>query len=136
MFLDNLSIARRLPLVLAAMLALSLLTSLFGHHDGRDQRELAAHRRHHRRDRRHRVPDPHPRAQRRGGGCARRRAGPRLRGGGDGGAQPRAAQRGVGARDQGADRHERRQGGGGAWLVEQAGTTMDEIVAGVQPWAT
>ncbi len=37
---------------------------------------------HHRRHRRHRLPDQHPGAERRGGSCPRRRAGPRLCGGG------------------------------------------------------
>ena len=58
-------------------------------------------RRHHQRDRRHRVPDQHPGAQRRGRSGARRRAGPRLRGRGRRGAQPGPAQRGGGQGDQG-----------------------------------
>ena len=57
----------------------------------RDQQPLEPHRRHHRRDRRHRLPDQHPGAERRGRGRTRRRAGPRLRGGGQRGAQPGAA---------------------------------------------
>ena len=65
-------------------------------------------RRHHRRDRRHRVPDQHPGAERRGRSGARRRAGPRLRGGGQRGAQPGAAQRRGGQGDQGADHRQRR----------------------------
>ena len=48
-------------------------------------------RRHHRRDRRHRVPDQHPGAERRGRSGARRRAGPRLRGRGRRGAHAGAA---------------------------------------------
>ena len=65
------------------------------------------HRRHHRRDRRHRLPDQHPGAERRGRSGARRRAGPRLRRGGRRGAQPGAAPRRRGARDQGPDRRRR-----------------------------
>jgi hypothetical protein len=49
---------------------------------------LAERSRHHRRDRRHRLPDQHPGAQRRRGSRARRRAGPRLCRGGQRGAQP------------------------------------------------
>jgi methyl-accepting chemotaxis protein len=69
--------------------------------------ELTQDRRNHQRDRRHRISDQHPRAQRGGGGGARGRAGPRLCGGGVGSAQPRAAQRGGRARDQGADHQQR-----------------------------
>ena len=63
---------------------------------------VAEDRRHHRRDRRHRLPDQHPGAERRGGSGARRRAGPRLRGGRRRSAQPGAAQRRSGQGDQGA----------------------------------
>jgi hypothetical protein len=79
-------------------------------HDGRDQRVVQEDRRHHRRDRRHRVPDQHPGAERRGGSGARRRTGPRLRGRGRRSAQPGAAQRRSGQGDQGADRRLGRQG--------------------------
>ena len=49
--------------------------------------EFEQGRRHHRRDRRHRVPDQYPRAERGGRSGARRRARPRLRGGGGRSAQ-------------------------------------------------
>ena len=68
---------------------------------GRHPGELAQDLRHHRRDRLDRVPDEHPRVERRGGSGARRRAGPRLRGRRSRSAQPRAALRRRGARDQG-----------------------------------
>ena len=90
-------------------------------------------RRHHRRDRRHRVPDQHPGAQRRGRSRARRRAGPRLRGGRRRGAQPGAAQRQRGQGDQGADRRLRStRSKTGSQLVDSAGKTMDEIVQSVK----
>ena len=63
---------------------------------------VAQDRRHHRRDRRHRLPDQYPGAERGGGSGARRRAGPRLRGGGRRGAQPGAALGRGGQGDQGA----------------------------------
>jgi HAMP domain-containing protein len=63
--------------------------------------------------RRHRLPDQHPGVERRGGGGACRRTGPRLRGGGVGSAQPGAALGQRRARDQGPHRRQRRQGGGG-----------------------
>ena len=102
-----------------------------GRHDGRDQRQLVEQdRRHHRRDRRHRVPDQYPGAERGGGSGARRRAGPRLRGGRHRGAQPGAALGDGGQGNQGADRRLGRAGSNtGTTLVEQAGATMDEIVA-------
>ena len=88
---------------------------------------------HHQRDRRHRVPDQHPRVERGGGSGARRRAGPRLRGGGDRSAQPGAAHRGGGEGDQGADRGLGGQGRGTApsWWTKP-GKTMDEIVSSVK----
>ena len=90
-------------------------------------------RRHHRRHRRHRVPDQHPGAERRGGSGARRRAGPRLRGGGRRSAQPGAAQRRCGQGDQGPDRRQRRARRRRArTLVDQAGTTMTEIVTAIK----
>jgi methyl-accepting chemotaxis protein-1 (serine sensor receptor) len=58
-----------------------------GHHEGHPGR-LAPHRRHHRRDRRHRLPDQHPGPERRGGSRPRRGTGARLRGGGQRSAQP------------------------------------------------
>jgi hypothetical protein len=67
--------------------------------DGRDQRLEPQDRRHHRRDRRDRVPDQPAGAERGGRGGARRRAGPRLRGGGERGAQPRAAQLATAAKE-------------------------------------
>ena len=82
--------------------------------DGRDQHLVASHRRHHRRDRRHRLPDQHPGAERRGRGGARRRAGPRLCGGRRRGAQPGAAQRHGGEGDQDPDRRIGGQGRGRA----------------------
>ena len=93
----------------------------------------AQDRRHHRRDRRHRLPDQHPGAERRGGSGARRRAGPRLRGGG----QPRcAAWRSAAPRRPRRSRRlisasvERVEQG--TALVDQAGATMSEIVASIQ----
>jgi methyl-accepting chemotaxis protein len=56
----------------------------------RHRRGRGQDRRHHRRHRRHRLPDQHPGAERGGGSGARRRTGPRLRGGGRRGAQPGA----------------------------------------------
>ena len=67
-------------------------------------------RRHHRRHRRHRVPDQHPRAQRRGRSRARRRAGPRLRRGRQRSALARAALGRSRQGDQGPDRRQRREG--------------------------
>ena len=69
----------------------------------RDQPVVEEDRGHHHDDRRDRVPDQPPRAERRGRGGARRRAGPRLRGGGVRGAQPGAAVGDGGEGDQGAD---------------------------------
>jgi methyl-accepting chemotaxis protein len=87
---------------------------------------------HHRRDRRHRLPDQHPGAQCGGGGGARRRTGPRLRGR----APPKCArwpalrraareikeliQDSVGKVDAGSE------------LVSRAGGTMKEVVVGIQ----
>ena len=90
-------------------------------------------RRHHRRHRRHRLPDQHPGAERGGGSGARRRAGPRLRGGGRRSAQPGAA---LGRRRQGNQGPDRRLGRArsrraASWSTE-AGRTMDEIVDSVQ----
>jgi CHASE3 domain sensor protein len=88
-------------------------------------------RRHHQRDRRHRLPDQHPGAERRRGSGARRRAGPRLRRGGDRGAQPGATQRAGRQGDQDADRRLGGAGGGRHPLVDAAGRTMQDIVASV-----
>ncbi|MBK6980913.1 MAG: HAMP domain-containing protein [Betaproteobacteria bacterium] len=85
-----------------------------------DERDISVEedRRHHRGDRRDRLPDQYSRAQRRGGSRACGRAGARLRGGGERGAQPRAAQcrggqGGQGRRPHhGRDRHEREAGDG------------------------
>ena len=79
-------------------------------HDGRHQHLVAQDRRHHRRDRRHRVPDQHPRVERsrRSGACRRTR--PRLRGGRLGSSQPRATQRRSGQGDQGPHRRFGREG--------------------------
>ncbi len=60
-----------------------------GRDHGRHRRGLAAHRRHRGRDRLDRVPDQHPRAERRRGSGARGRAGTRLRRGGRGSARAR-----------------------------------------------
>ncbi len=84
-----------------------------GADDGRHLGQRAQDLRHHRRDRRHRLPDQHPRAEcgpwrARAGG----RTGARLRGRRRRGAHAGPAQRGGGARDQGADRRQRRQGRG------------------------
>ena len=84
-----------------------------GEHDERDLGVVAQDRRHHRGDRRDRVPDQHPGAQCGGGSGARGRAGPRLCGGGRGGEEPGAAQRRGGQGDQDADRRLGGQGGGG-----------------------
>ena len=70
---------------------------------GRHQRRLEEDRGHHRRDRRDRVPDQSAGAERRGGSGARRRAGPRIRGGRDRGAQPRRSLGDGRQGDQGAD---------------------------------
>ncbi len=75
-----------------------------GRHHGLHQCVVQEDRRHHRRDRRHRVPDQHPGAERSRGSGARRRAGPRLRGGGRRSAQPGAALGRSGQGDQGPDR--------------------------------
>ena len=80
---------------------------------GSDQRERAQDRRHHRRHRRHRLPDQHPRAERRGGSGARGRGRARLRGRCQRGAHARAAQRGGGQGNQAADRRKRRAHRGG-----------------------
>ncbi len=91
-----------------------------GRHHGLDQRFVAQDRRHHRRHRRHCVPDQYPGAERRGGSGARRRTGPRLRRRRLRGAQPGAA---LGRRGQGnqgidrqlgrPDRHRRQAGAAG-----------------------
>ncbi len=78
-------------------------------HD-RHQRCLEEDRRHHRRDRRNRLPDQPAGAERRGRSRARRRAGPWLRGGGIGSAQPRGPLGHRGQGDQGTDPGQRAQG--------------------------
>jgi methyl-accepting chemotaxis protein len=78
-----------------------------GRDHGRHLVELAQDWRHHRRDRRHRVSNQHPGAERRRRSGARGRAGPGIRGGGVRGAQPGPAQRPSCERDQGADRCQR-----------------------------
>ena len=82
-----------------------------GAHDGGHQRRQPQDRRYHRRDRRDRLPDQHPGAERRGGGSTGRRSGPWLCRGGGGGAQPGAAQRQCREGDQGADFRICRQSG-------------------------
>ncbi len=79
-------------------------------HD-RHQRRLEEDRRHHRRDRRDRLPDQSPRAQCRGRGGARRRAGTRLRGRGERGPQSRRPLGDGREGDQGADPGLREEGG-------------------------
>ena len=97
------------------------------------QRELEEDRRHHRRDRRHRVPDQHPGAQRRGGSGARGRAGPRLRGGGRRSAQPGAAQRRGGASEiKGLIGTSVERVGQGSALADRAGRTMGEVVTAIR----
>ncbi len=64
---------------------------------------LAQDRRHHWRDRRHRLPDQHPGAERRRGSRPRGRTRPGLCRGGQRGAQPGRAQRRGRQRNQGAD---------------------------------
>ena len=76
----------------------------------RRSRQFEQGRRHHRRDRRHRVPDQYPRAERGRGSGAGRRTGARFRGRRRRSAQPRAAQRQRREGDQGADRRLGRQG--------------------------
>ena len=71
---------------------------------GRHRGRLQADVRHHRDHRWHRLPDQHPRAQRRGRSRARWRAGPRIRRGGLGGAGPGPALGRGGQGDQGPDR--------------------------------
>ena len=90
--------------------------------DERDHRSQQAHRRHHPGDRRHRVPDQHPGAQRSGRGGARRRTGSRLCGRGLRGAQPGAAQRAGGQGDQGPDRRLGAEGRRrrGCWWTKRA----------------
>ena len=75
-----------------------------GAHHGRHRRLGAQDRRHHRSDRRHRLPDQHPGAERGSGSRARRRTGPRLRRGGRRSAHAGPTQRHRRARDQDADR--------------------------------
>ena len=82
-----------------------------GGHHGLDQGKLEKDRRHHRRDRRHRVPDQHSGAERGGGSGACRRAGARLCGGGGGSAQPGATLGGGGQGNQGTDRRLGGKGG-------------------------
>ena len=89
-------------------------------------------RRHHRRDRRHRLPDQHPGAERRGRSRACRRTGPRLRGRGRRSAQPgpalaEAAKEIKGLIGASVDKVE-----AGSRLVADAGSTMNEIVGSVQ----
>jgi methyl-accepting chemotaxis protein len=84
------------------------------------------------RDRRHRLPDQHPGAQRGGGSRARRRPGPRLCRRGQRSARPGAAQRRSRARDQGADRRLGGEVENGSELVGQAGRTMQDIVQAVK----
>ena len=97
--------------------------------DGRDQRGVAQDRRHHRRHRRDRVPDQHARAQRRGGSRARRRAGPRLRGGRGRGAQPRAALRDRCKEIKPLIQDSAAKVETGSALVNHSGETLNEIVA-------
>jgi len=81
-----------------------------GRDDAGDQRGLAPHRRHHRRDRWHRLPDQHPGAERGRRGGPGRRTGARLRRRRRRSAHPgRPCGRGS-ARDQAADRQQRRAG--------------------------
>ena len=97
-----------------------------------DQCVLAQDRRHHRRHRRHRLPDQHPGAERRRGSGARRRTGPRLRGGGIRSAQPGAA---LGRGGQGNQEPDRRLGGQGRGRQRAGGRgrrTMEEIVDSVK----
>ena len=93
-----------------------------GQHHGRDRAVGRAHHRDHQRHRRHRLPDQHPGVERGGRGRARRRTGPRLRGGGGRGAHAGATQRGLGAGDPhadpgiGAERAQRHRAGPGGRL--------------------
>ena len=81
--------------------------------DGADRGLLAQDLRHHRRDRRDRAPDQPAGAQRGGRGGARRRGGPRLRGGGLRGAQPGAALVAGRQGHQGPDHQQLGPGAGG-----------------------
>ena len=99
---------------------------------GRHQRRLEEDRRHHRRDRRHRVPDQPAGAERRGGSRARRRAGPRLRRGRHRSAQPRGPLGDGRQGDQGADPGQREQGGRGLEAGDESGATLEEIVSAVK----
>src|SRR6185503_18505854 len=74
-----------------------------GEHDVGDFGVLEEDRRHHRGDRRDRVPDQHPGAERGGGGGARGRAGARVRRGGIRGEEPGAALGGGGQGDPATD---------------------------------
>jgi methyl-accepting chemotaxis protein len=94
------------------------------------------HRRHHRRDRRDRLPDQPAGAERGGRGRARRRAGPRLRGGGGRGARARAAQCRRGQGDQGADQDSVAQVDGGARLVDESGNRFQAIVKDITNLST
>ena len=78
--------------------------------DGVDPGVEPAGREDHQDDRRDRLPDQHPRAQRRRRSGARRRGRHGLRGGGRRSAQPRAALGAGGARHGGADRRVDREG--------------------------
>ncbi|TWC67448.1 HAMP domain-containing protein [Herbaspirillum sp. SJZ099] len=84
----------------------SVVQTMGGH-----QGQFQPHRRHHQRDRRHRLPDQYPGLERGGGGGPRRRAGPRFRGGGLGSAFAGPAQRHGGQGNQGADRRFGAKGG-------------------------
>jgi len=86
------------------------------------RRSVAQDRRDHRRDRRHRLPDQHPGAERRGGSRAGWRAGPRLCGGGGRGALAGPAVGGCSAGNQDPDQRQRRAGSskGPRWSARPA----------------
>jgi methyl-accepting chemotaxis protein-1 (serine sensor receptor) len=99
--------------------------------DGRHRREFGEGRRDHRRDRRHRVPDQHPRAERGRRGGAGRRAG---RGFAVVASEVRSlAQRSVRREgDQGAHRAIDAARRSGAVLIGRAGDSIREIVGAVE----
>jgi aerotaxis receptor len=100
-------------------------------HHGRHQRLVQQDPRHHRADRRHRLPDQYPGAECGGGGGARRRAGTRLCGGGQRGA--RLAQRSATAAKEIKELIDTsiQKVQAGTTLTNNAGQTMNEVIESV-----